>query len=192
MDCVSAQRAIFDDLNIEDICDAHCPLECDSTVYSTSVSSAQYPTNYYWDIIKYQSNILSMATTRNTFKPGSLSPSVSGQNNPTNIVNAVMSNNATTATLNNSPTTTVQGIITTTTTTSAIVSQNDQNAGDPPSVASDSMKSSILAVSVYYDDLKYSLIEEVPAIDFVTLIGVIGIEIVFNSCLLYILRKYLK
>lgn len=43
-----------------------------------------------------------------------------------------------------------------------------------PSKADDTMKTSILKVSIYYDDLRYTFVEETPAIDFVTLIGVIG------------------
>ena len=167
LDCVTEQRAIFDDLNIQDICDKYCPLECDSTLYTTTVSSAIYPTDYYWGIIKYQSNILSKATTLNTFTPSSFNPTrLPSTSTAYSTKNSSSSASATT----NKPGSTTRGSLT---------SPNKQgppgNSPKPPIVADDSMKSTILMLSVYYDDLRYSLIEESPAIDFQTLIGVIGI-----------------
>ena len=169
---MSEQRAIFDELNIQDICDIHCPLECDNTLYSTTVSSAKYPTDYYWDIIKYQANILSMSTTLNIFQPAYL---VSILNLDQNEYDD--SYNATTTSINslNLTKTTVSISDSNQTTTNAA------NAAVPViinSVADDSTKSTILMLSVYYDDLRYSLIEEAPAIDFQTLIGIIGILLI--------------
>ena len=130
MNCGKKQR---DELNKQNSCDKHCPLECDSTVYSTSVSSAKYPTTYYWDVIKYQQNLITMSTSKNKFVPGE---------NPTQSPNQ----------------------------TSALLPP------PPPPFVDSNLSESILMLSIYFDELRYSLIEEEPAIDFLTLLGVIGIR----------------
>jgi hypothetical protein len=42
------------------------------------------------------------------------------------------------------------------------------------SVSIDSLKNSILKISVFFQELRYTYVAETPAIDFLTLIGVIG------------------
>lgn len=70
LECVRSKRNFFDSQPIGDICDSYCPLECDSTEYETSVSTAEYPTDYYLDILKQQSNFNTKFVTQNTFSPG--------------------------------------------------------------------------------------------------------------------------
>ena len=161
-------------MDIHDACDNYCPLECDSTSFSLSLSSASYPTDYYWDIIKYQSNIISKSVVQNTFTPSS------GPNPGPQPV-ARRKRQAPGQALNDSSLTTVttkSNPVNVQNTTASVSQQNQPGNSAPnnnmPSKADDTMKTSILKVSIYYDDLRYTFVEETPAIDFVTLIGVIG------------------
>lgn len=70
--CVSSERDKFDNIPIGELCDTHCPLECDSVEYSTSVSSSDYPTSYYSDILRQQSNFTSKFSPANSFPPSNL------------------------------------------------------------------------------------------------------------------------
>ena len=70
--CVKEEKDKFDKMKITDTCDSFCPLECSSTTYSATISSASYPTNYYSKIVKNQSCIISSFNPPNEFKPSGL------------------------------------------------------------------------------------------------------------------------
>ena len=50
---------------------------------------------------------------------------------------------------------------------------NSQNT-PVPTIDMKSVKNSILKISVFFQELRYTYVEETPAMDFLTLIGVIG------------------
>lgn len=81
LECVKEQRDEIDVTGIEDICDQYCPLECDSVLYTTSVSSAVYPTDYYGNILMSQTNINSKFNPKNTFSPDPHQPGSMNSNN---------------------------------------------------------------------------------------------------------------
>jgi hypothetical protein len=51
IECVSGARETLSNISIATTCDKYCPLECDSIFYETSVSSSNYPTEYYSGIL---------------------------------------------------------------------------------------------------------------------------------------------
>lgn len=57
IECINKQRDTFNSQPIGDICDSYCPLECDSVQFSTSLSMAKYPSDYYIDVLSKQANI---------------------------------------------------------------------------------------------------------------------------------------
>ena len=156
--CVKQQRDYFDSLDISRTCDSYCPLECDSSSYSLSLNSASYPTDYYWDILLHQPNLVSKAKVSHTFTPQSVSNmdmkpmgrrkrQASSQPNQQNGTNP--QNNST--------------------------FQSNQNLSPSvPVIDVNSVKNSILKISVFFQELRYTYVAETPAIDFLTLIGVIG------------------
>ena len=153
--CVKQQRDYFDSLDISQTCDSYCPLECDSSSYSLSLNSASYPTDYYWNILLSQPNILSKASVSHTFTPQSVSnkdmnrrrrqaQSEPNQKNGTNPQNDS-------------------------------TFESDQNSSPGGSaIAIDSLRNAILKISVFFQELRYTSVSETPAMDFITLIGVIG------------------
>ncbi|CAF0900901.1 unnamed protein product [Brachionus calyciflorus] len=55
--CVDSIRAKFDSSDLSLNCSQLCPNECDRIIYETSVSSSNYPTYYYYNIVSKQSNV---------------------------------------------------------------------------------------------------------------------------------------
>jgi hypothetical protein len=58
--CVDDMRNYFNQHSLGDTCAAYYPTECDRFSYSTSVSMADYPTNYYYNVIKSQENLVNL------------------------------------------------------------------------------------------------------------------------------------
>ena len=186
------QRDHFDELDISDACDRYCPLECESTTYSLSTSSAAYPSDYYWNIIKFQSNILAKTKILNQFtpsqssdKPGPMgrrkrqigfsstpSPSIVGSSTANS--NTISTGLSTTSTKLNSNTVSGGSIGGSASPVSNSPAGGSSGSFPTSNSASDSMRTSILKISVFYDELKYTSVEEAPSMDFITLIGVIG------------------
>lgn len=67
--CVKSVRDEFDSNSIQETCDSYCPLECDSMEFSTSVSSSNYPSDYYLTILRQQANFTNKYNPTNTFSP---------------------------------------------------------------------------------------------------------------------------
>jgi hypothetical protein len=143
-------------LDISRTCDSYCPLECDSSSYSLSLNSASYPTEYYWGILLHQSNLVSKAKVSHTYTPQSVSMDIKpmcrrkrqapSQPNQQNVTNS--QNNST--------------------------FQSNQNLSPSvPVIDVNSVKNSILKISVFFQELRYTYVAETPAMDFLTLIGVI-------------------
>ena len=231
LECAKKQR---DTLKIQEICDGHCPLECNSMVYTTSVSSAKYPTNYYWNIIKFQNNFITMSTSKNNFTTDSqplqmtqlsiprpfqfgtkkdpqaqpksnlqlqprtdlnphsytdLNPQPNTYSNPQpNSYQTLQLNTDPILQLNTDPIIQPSTDPTLQPSTDPIIQpstdpalQPNTNSIPPPNTpqpppqnVDDRMKDAILMLSFYFDELRYSSIEEQPATDFITLLGVIG------------------
>jgi hypothetical protein len=71
--CAKNVTDSYETLDIRSTCDKYCPLECDSNLYTSSISTAYYPTNYYSDILRTQTNLQVKFTSgqSNTFSPSS-------------------------------------------------------------------------------------------------------------------------
>jgi hypothetical protein len=209
--CVKEEKDKFDKMKITDTCDSFCPLECNSTTYSATLSSASYPTSYYLKIVKNQSSIINNFNPPNDFSPpplrnpGKILPlatttattrnnvvSTTIRTNTAAPATSSVSTSSSVSTTNNTASTITNIIQTTnydtTTQTSNYNSANNSTSQgpnsstnnpdkkkDPPAPPSeDSVRSSILMVSVYLNDLRYTYIEEQESITIDTFIGVIG------------------
>lgn len=181
--CVKKVRDYFDKSNnITTECEKYCPLECESISYSLSINSATYPTQYYWDVIKKQANLISKSVTKNEF---SFNEPVNPQNGNTPPPVIVTSGSMISPSQNNN-------ITATSTTPGASTKLNSDQTSPmpmPDQFAGDHMKENILMLSFYYQDLKYTYIEESPYMDLLTFFGVLGI---FNFYLVLGEKKKLK
>ena len=58
--CATDIRDKFDnEINIDDACSKYCPIPCNKNNYDLSTSIADYPTDYYFEILKNSSNLKS-------------------------------------------------------------------------------------------------------------------------------------
>lgn len=110
LSCINSVRNKYD---MKAECEQYCPQECDYTQFSTSISSLDYPTAYYYNIISQQNNL------KNIFQSSLIG------NASVNL---------------------------------------DYNM----------FTQTVLAVSIFYEDLSYTFIEESQAVTIDTLTGVLG------------------
>jgi hypothetical protein len=173
LDCVKNVTDNYDELGVSDRCDAYCPLECDSNIYTKSVSTARY----YSGILGTQSSLQNKFTKG---KSNSFSP-------PTNTFRRRREVNGwgvgpvtTTTTTQTAPlaTTTVSasgGSVTTSSSGNATTASGGGSGGGgslAPTLSK--IQQSVLALSIYFDDLRYVSIEENPAMTVDTFVGVLG------------------
>ncbi|CAF0843935.1 unnamed protein product [Brachionus calyciflorus] len=131
--------------NLGEFCEKYCPSECDSLIYTNIMSLSAYPSVYYTNILRFQSNVVEKFNPIFSFNPTSFDLrkkreiETSNKNGMPYIVND---------------------------------GSNYWNSPTPPTP--EQVKSSVLSVSVFYDDLNYVSIEEKPAINLETLFGLIG------------------
>ncbi|RNA16101.1 amiloride-sensitive sodium channel subunit gamma [Brachionus plicatilis] len=55
--CIEQIRDIFDSQDLSLMCGDHCPISCDTIDYDYLVSYSDYPSEYYYNVIKKQSNV---------------------------------------------------------------------------------------------------------------------------------------
>lgn len=128
-----AESKLFDFFRNDDL-NKNCPIECERTDFTMSTSSANYPSEFYAQILGYQNSI------KRKFEPTMKREELSKSEN----------------------------------------------------ISFDSLKKSILKITVYYNDLTYTLVEEDPAITWDVLLGTIGECIsllIFNSLLKFSIAK---
>lgn len=147
------KRDFLESQDISVLCDEHCPLECDTTSYSLNLNSAYYPTIYYWNVIRNQPNIIQKTLINTNFTPGYILDCAGQLILATNETNLELYEGS-----EGNPSTTSDSQLNTS------ISKVDVSL----------VKSSILKISIFYDDLRYTNVEEAPSIDFITLIGVVG------------------
>ena len=58
INCVTSVRNNYDEYNILTTCIQYCPLECNTSQISYTISTAQYPTSYYYNILSKQPNFI--------------------------------------------------------------------------------------------------------------------------------------
>ncbi|RNA03799.1 acid-sensing ion channel 1 isoform X2 [Brachionus plicatilis] len=56
--CVDRVRNMFDSGDLSKLCSDNCPTSCDTLEYATEVSYSDYPSEYYYSIIKDQPNVI--------------------------------------------------------------------------------------------------------------------------------------
>jgi hypothetical protein len=66
LSCVDDKRNLFEYESVPLVCDKYCPLECSSQVFSTSISLADYPTEYYINILRQTFDFNNKFTNDNT------------------------------------------------------------------------------------------------------------------------------
>ena len=57
--CILTVRNRFDETSISSICAKYCPAECEKMRFTYQLSTSDYPTNYYYDMIKNQPSLKS-------------------------------------------------------------------------------------------------------------------------------------
>ncbi|CAF0821207.1 unnamed protein product [Brachionus calyciflorus] len=150
--CVKSNRDHFDHLNIAEICDKHCPYECDSLVFMTTVSTASYPTDYYANLLMSQDNIIRKFNPKNVFVPEILE-----QNEKVSEEDSSEEEN--------------ENDYVVTRVFNTISNQTVEIKKKPTDIE---IKESILMLSIYYDDLRYLYVKESPSMSFDTLMGIVG------------------
>ncbi|RNA37541.1 FMRFamide-activated amiloride-sensitive sodium channel isoform X1 [Brachionus plicatilis] len=148
--CAKEQKDSFDSSkNIDEVCGRFCPDSCDQMIYSTSVTQTNYPTDYYATVLSGQSNLISRF-----YPPVSFIPSDSSltQQTTTEASKIVIQFDTTTA--NSSP------------------SSSTESTLEPPQISD--LVSSVAMISIFYDELRYTFIQESPALNFETLLGLMG------------------
>jgi hypothetical protein len=58
LECVKRNRYYLDENPISNLCAKHCPQECNSINYKASVTTSNYPTKYYSDILQTSKKIM--------------------------------------------------------------------------------------------------------------------------------------
>lgn len=57
LSCVKSVKDKFDSQKISDKCSSYCPTPCDTIKYNTILSSSNYPTDYYFNILAASNDI---------------------------------------------------------------------------------------------------------------------------------------
>ncbi|RNA37802.1 amiloride-sensitive sodium channel subunit gamma [Brachionus plicatilis] len=57
LDCIEEVRKQFDSEDLSLTCDKECPISCDTMKYTYQQSYSDYPTQYYYEVIKKQDNV---------------------------------------------------------------------------------------------------------------------------------------
>lgn len=75
--CADNVRDKFDSTDLSNSCGSYCPDECDKILYNTHISMTDYPTQYYYDVVAQQSNVINKfssfgGVTYDTYKKTSL------------------------------------------------------------------------------------------------------------------------
>ncbi|RNA31126.1 FMRFamide-activated amiloride-sensitive sodium channel isoform X1, partial [Brachionus plicatilis] len=165
--CVKDQRDFFDsNKNIHEVCGKFCPNDCDQMVYSTAISQSIYPTDYYASVLQNQDNLIDrfnpsyVYSASNNRRKRSIAGSDSlVKTNSTNHINASNSQ--------------ILSYSSTTLSTEKLKeSSSTTESGTRPDLAD--LASSMLMISVFYDNLRITQIRELPAINFETMLGLIG------------------
>lgn len=157
LNCVKKQRDFFDlNKNIDEVCGKFCPSDCEQITYSTSISQSIYPTDYYSNILALQNNLL------DKFNPPILFNPVDRKEAPIpdskNSINETAFNDFLTSDKFNSQTN--QSL------------DQGKNIKKPPGKSD--LSSSVLMLSIFYENLQYTYIKESPAMEFDTMLGLIG------------------
>ncbi|RNA20730.1 FMRFamide-activated amiloride-sensitive sodium channel isoform X1, partial [Brachionus plicatilis] len=172
LNCVKEQRDSFDSSkNIDEVCGRFCPDKCDRMIYSTSISQSSYPTNYYASILSGQSNLISKF-----YPPASFIPSDSSLTQQTTTVASKIVNQSNTTTANSftSNTTEASKIVNQSNTTTANSFTSNTTKSNEIFPGKSDLVSSVAMISIFYDELQYTFIEESPALNFETLLGLMG------------------
>jgi hypothetical protein len=209
IECTVTQRKQLEKSSLSEYCDSYCPRECDFIYYSTSVSMSDYPTTYYGYIFDKHPDVEEAFTPKrdtNTItdvvgRIGPLTtvpiPTIS-MTTPSTITATVPTVPVTTpATITvtvptvtvTTPATITVTVPTVTVTTPAtitvtvpIVTVTTPTISTPLPTTSnnrDNIKKAICLVNIYYLELRYTNIEEIPAITPETLLGVLGTYMFF-------------
>jgi hypothetical protein len=184
-ECLKKIRLEFDvNKTFSSICKSHCPLECYSVYYSTSSSEANYPSDFYASMLSRQKNFLdkfsfdqsSQSTYSSSGRWGDWG-SIFNRSNVTNadsIVGGVLLLGEQANSSETNP------------------EANDVNILEALNTQQqlEMISSSTLLLSLYYDDLRYTVIQDNEAITPETLVGVIGnlhfiLELFLFFCLFF-------
>lgn len=175
--------------------DQDCPQECDTEKFNLNTNSAYYPTRFYSNILMSQSSIQEKFSPPVAFSPENFmggppnaAPLQSSQGLPEGSIQSlnIGSTQDTTKNSTQKPKEASTQIITKasiqspteSTKTEAQSSKNDTNKNKQPS--QDQLSQSCLKVSIFYSELSYTLIEEIPSNDILDLAGSIGIFDIYN------------
>ena len=63
LSCVATIRSRFDTASLADSCSSYCPEQCERFEYTTSVSMSDYPSEYYYNVIGTQPNVMQKYAT---------------------------------------------------------------------------------------------------------------------------------
>jgi hypothetical protein len=152
MRCVKNVSINYEALGIGITCNNYCPTECDSNLYATSISTADYPTNYYSNVLASQSNLISK------FSSGQRSVPVLSSGRRRRDLNEHVVNSSLDAHYS----------------CDTKIRKARAAAAAKKNVDSGSIKQSVLALAVYFEDLNYVYILENPSMTIDTLVGLVG------------------
>ena len=161
LECVDLEKNKFNKTISNDDCSA----ECNSVEYSVNINSASFPTKYYSKILENDNRVKSKIKDMYLFTP-------SIQFDSSNTPKQINSNNNASNNKTNEP-------VNLQTTTTRVNNQNNIRTVEKPikyiiKPSINDTISSLLKVSIYYENLRYTLNEEKPSLDVETLYGVIG------------------
>ena len=175
--------------------DQDCPQECDTEKFNLNTNSAYYPTRFYSNILMSQSSIQEKFSPPVAFSPENLmggpsngapmqlsqSPtegSIQSLNEGSTQNSTEGSTQASTKSspqipINASTQSLTEDVTQSSTEGSTQSSKNNTNNNMKPS--QDQLSQSCLKVSIFYSELSYTLIEEIPSNNILDLAGSIGI-----------------
>jgi DNA-binding XRE family transcriptional regulator len=173
LECVNDVRSRFDSSPISEQCSKYCPLECTNEVFETSISIANYPTRYYATLLERQNNFKARYRATYSFTPF-LARKPIDQSTTT-----IMTSDSSTSTTKTSQIQPIKNLVkrqlqSNERPNSSMNKNSNKDNQFQVNFDKDNIKSTVLMVNVYYNDLRCIYIEEEPTITFNTLVGVIG------------------
>lgn len=167
--CIDDYRKKFDSESISAICDSYCPVECDSITYDTVISVSSYPSTYYSSILTTQSDISTKFTVKNSFSPSSSSgPPPPGRkrreltDESDETVNKKLDRKKRSGS----------------TSGGSSGSSGGSGGSGGTSVSQTNIQESVAMFTVYYQEMRYTSIEESASITLDTLTGVVGGQVI--------------
>ena len=169
LQCVNSWKTSFNQI----ILTSDCPIECEEIVYTLSLNTASYPTDFYIQILQKIENI------NKRFKPDNdypFSPFRPSQPNNSQEVSKTTISPGTQPSVGSGGSGSSGG----SGKPNGPGGTSEQTLPKPPSPAAPpiSLTNSFAKLSVYYEELRYTYVEETEAMTFDTLIGVIGFSFI--------------